>query len=71
MMVQGKRSAISQDDFTRLAELMGISRTAFESIIGEVNEALLQWPDFARQSGIGSGLAKVVNTSIRSMVEQL
>ncbi len=71
MMVQGKRSAISQDEFARLAELMGISRTAFETIMDEVKEALLQWPDFARQSGTGSGLTKVVNTSIRSMIEQL
>jgi hypothetical protein len=50
---------------------MGIHQAAFATIIGEVQEALRQWPDFARQSGIGSGLSKVVNTSIRAMIKQL
>ena len=51
--------------FAHLAELMGINRTAFASMLEQVKEALQQWTDFATQSGVGPGLSNIVKTSIQ------
>jgi serine/threonine-protein kinase HipA len=71
MMVQGRRSAIRKDDFARLADLMGIHRAAFASIIDEVKEALQQWPVFAKKSGVGPGLSNVIKASIQNTLQLL
>lgn len=71
MLLQGKRNNIRRADFERLAELVGIPKKALDEMIDELSEAFRQWPDFAKQSGVGTGLTKVVDTSIRSMIEQI
>jgi serine/threonine-protein kinase HipA len=71
MTVQGKRSAISKKDFEQLAELMGIQRRTFEDMLDTVKDALLQWQKFAKTSGVGAGLSKVAQISIRSALDAL
>lgn len=71
MLLQGKRAQIRRGDLAPLAELVGIREKVLEEMVEVVCNALLQWPDFAKASGVGSGLTKVVSTSIRSMMEQL
>jgi len=71
MLLQGKRAQIRRGDFQQLAELVGIQKNVFDEMLADVCGALRQWPDFAKQSGVGRGLTRVVDTSIRSMVDPL
>lgn len=71
MLLQGKRTKIRRGDFEQLSELVGIRRKTLDEMIAEITDALRQWPDFARQSGVGTGSSKVVNTSIQSMIGHL
>ena len=61
MMVQGKRSGVTMDEFQRLARLMGLSRHELGLIMDQTRDALSQWKKFARNSGVGPGLSMVVN----------
>lgn len=64
MMVRGKRSGISMDDFSSLAKLMSISSRELMGIIDQTRDALSQWKTFADASNIGPGLSMVVNTML-------
>ncbi len=64
MMVQGKRSRITADDLLRLADLMGISRSHFNQMVERINDALSHWPGYAKASGVGPGLSKVVEMNL-------
>lgn len=71
MLVSGKRSNIRYDDLLKLAELMGVSKRRFDEILSEVQDALTQWPDIAKQSGVGTGLRKVVQAVHEDLNQQL
>ena len=71
MTVRGKRNQLKLDDFLQLAELMGIGSRQFHEMRQKMEDALRQWPSFAKASGLGPGLTKVVGTSIQSMTEAL
>jgi serine/threonine-protein kinase HipA len=69
MTVRGKRNNLKLDDFLQLAELMGIRNSQFNEIRQQMDDALRQWSKFAKASGLGPGLTKVVESSIFSMLE--
>lgn len=71
MTVQGKRNKLGREDFLKLGELMGIRRIQLDEMLQEMEEALRQWPNFAKKSGIGRGLTKVVESSIHRMLDGL
>lgn len=71
MSVQGKRNKLLRDDFLKLGDLMGIRSSQVDAMIEQIETALRQWPKFAKGSGLGSGLTKVVEASIRRMLEGL
>ena len=50
---------------------MGISPRKFNEMRQKIEDALRQWPSFAKASGLGPGLTKVVAISIQSMTENL
>jgi serine/threonine-protein kinase HipA len=56
MSVNGKRDGFSRQDLMTVAESIGISRP--EAMIEEVVTAVQQWPDYARQAGLGQ---RVIN----------
>lgn len=71
MMLRGKRTGIQRGDLVTLADLVGIERNALDVMVQEVCDALRQWPQFAKESGVGTGLTKVVSASIQQMLRQL
>lgn len=64
MMVRGKRSQLSYDDFLSLAELMGLTKSEFDDILSEVKTAVLAWAEIAGNNGLGKTFAQVVHASI-------
>jgi len=71
MTIQGKRNNLKLDDFLQLADLIGINPRQFNEMRQQMEDAFRQWPSFAKASGIGPGLTKVVESSIQSMAEAL
>jgi len=71
MTVRGKRNDLKLDDFLQLADLMGISPRQFNEMRQQMEDALRQWSSFAKASGLGPGLTKVVESSIHSMTKAL
>ncbi len=71
MLLSGKRSNICYDDLLKLAELMGISKRRFDEMLSEVQDALAQWQDIAKQSGVGTGLRRTVQIVLKDLNKQL
>jgi len=71
MTVCGKRNKLKLNDFLQLADLMGISLRQFNEMRQKIEDALRRWPSFAKASGLGPGLTKVVEISIQSMTKNL
>jgi serine/threonine-protein kinase HipA len=71
MTLRGKRNKLKLNDFLQLADLMGINLRQFNEMRQKIEDALRQWPSFAKASGLGPGLTKVVEISIQSMSKNL
>ncbi|QNE48603.1 type II toxin-antitoxin system HipA family toxin (plasmid) [Glaciihabitans sp. INWT7] len=58
MSVNGRFEKIRRQDFLTFAERHGVERAA--SIIGEVNDAVRSWPEFAKEAGLPAAATAVV-----------
>lgn len=50
---------------------MGINLSTFTVMLDEVNDSLQRWMDFAKKSGVGPGLSRVVDSAIQNTVQLL
>jgi serine/threonine-protein kinase HipA len=63
MTMNGKRDDFTLQDFRDCARSVSMKRRRAEAIIDEVRSVLLQWPDYAENSGVSaSNLDKIART---------
>ena len=52
MTFNGKRSRFTLDDFKAVAKFAGLKQGRFKKILAEVEDAVRQWPKFAKRNGV-------------------
>lgn len=52
MSINGKREGIMREDLLAVARRFRITRPSAQRMMDQVNAALAQWPEFARQAGV-------------------
>jgi serine/threonine-protein kinase HipA len=58
MTINGKRDDITLDDLRAAARVAGLKRGRADGILGEVTEAVRDWPRIAREVGVREDLAR-------------
>jgi len=66
MTVAGEGEAPDRSHMLRLAALAGMADREAEAIIGEVEEAVARWDEFAETAGVSAGSRKAVRTMFSS-----
>ena len=67
MTVNGKRSSITGDDLMTSGTLMDISSSKRKKIIGEVEETVDRWSEFAQEAGVRESTAEMIGEVIKTV----
>lgn len=65
MTLNGKRDAFSLEDFRECARTASMKRGRAESIVGQVTQAVSQWPDYADQAEVNAAWQTQISASHR------
>ena len=60
MTFNGKRGGFTLDDFKAVAKFTGLKQGRYKKIIGEVEEAVREWPKFAKQNGVPARIVREI-----------
>ena len=60
MTFNGKRGGFTLDDFKAVAKFAGLKQGRYKKIIGEVEEAVREWPKFAKQNGVPARIVREI-----------
>ena len=73
MLINGKKEKITLRDLITCGKNMDISTQRIKTIISEVKESVLKWPEFAAKTGIRSetyeGIQSVISTTLNECFE--
>lgn len=65
MMMNGKRDGFTLEDFRACGKSALLKRGRAEGIVEEVRAAVLKWPEYAEQAGVGSNWRKQIQKNLR------
>ena len=71
MLINGKKDKITQEDLIITGKNMDISLPRIKSIISEVKDSVLNWPEFAESTGIRKETYKKIQSVISNSFESL
>ena len=66
MSLNGKRDDFTLDDFKACAKNVSMKRGRAETIVDQVQTAVLQWKRFADKSGVSAGIADGISKTLRT-----
>ncbi|CAN5280146.1 type II toxin-antitoxin system HipA family toxin [soil metagenome] len=65
MTLNGKRDGFTMEDFKTCAQTVSLKRGRAETIIGEVRDAVIKWPDFAAKASVADSWIKEIRNALR------
>lgn len=65
MSMNGQRADFTFDDFIACGRSVSISKARVRAILGEVNESVRRWPDFADDARVGPEWRTVIDPTLR------
>lgn len=65
MTLNGKRDGFVLDDFKTCAKALSMKRGRAQTILAEVNQAVLRWPDFANRAGVEASQRDAILLALR------
>ena len=60
MTFNGKRGGFTLDDFKAVAKFAGLKQGRYKKNMGEVEEAVRQWPKLAKQNGVQARIVRAI-----------
>jgi serine/threonine-protein kinase HipA len=65
MTINAKRDDFTREDFMAVAEVAGLKRGSPETILGQVLDAVRQWPRHAKTAGVRSSQSEGISQALR------
>ncbi len=68
MTLNGKRDNFELEDFKACAKIVSMKRGRAEEILGEVNEAVSNWTEFAKEAGVSNEITENIGGAHRTEI---